>query len=449
MKKSNLPVAIIGLGKTGISIAKYLNKNKIKYIAYDTRENLNITDEIKKNIDSKNIVLGKLKKNFLEFHDNFIISPGISLEKNLLSEIESSGKNIQTDIDIFNDHKRNNIVCITGSNGKTTVTLIIEHVLNGLGKKAKAGGNVGLPALELLSEDYDYNVLELSSFQLEMTKEINCKVSLITNIVPDHLDRHESFENYIDIKHRIFNKTEYIIINESDVNIKKHNFEYKFSFRQDKPNNSSSFGINKENGINYIYHGSKRILSERDVKLIGFHNLLNICSSLAVLSALNLDIDKSIEIIKSFDSIEHRMENFFNIDNIQWINDSKATNIESTISAINSLESNIILILGGKSKTSNYEKLNEALKNKVDYLILFGECKDLLNKKIKSVKNTTKAKNFEDAIKKARDYSKNISNNGKSNISILLSPACSSYDMFKSYEERGNFFKELVLNQYR
>jgi len=449
MKKSNLPVAIIGLGKTGISIAKYLNKNNIEYIAYDTRENLNITDEIKKNINAKNIVLGKLKKNFFESHDNFIISPGIILEKNLLSEIESSGKNIQTDIDIFNDQKRKNIICITGSNGKTTVTLIIEHILNSLGKKAKAGGNVGLPVLELLSDDYDYNILELSSFQLEMTKEINSKVSLITNITPDHLDRHKSLENYTDIKHKIFDNTEHIIINESDENIRKHNFEYKYSFSKEKPNNSSSFGINKENGINYIYQGSKRILSERDIKLIGFHNLLNICSSLAVLSVLELDIDRSIEIIKSFDSIEHRMENFFNIDNIQWINDSKATNIESTISAINSLERNIILILGGKSKTSNYEKLEEAMKNKVDYLILFGECKDLLNKNIKSVKNTTKAKNFEDAIKKAKDFSKNISKDGKTNISILLSPACSSYDMFKSYEERGNFFKEFVLNQYR
>ena len=152
--------------------------------------------------------MGPISIESINDHDNFIVSPGISLEHNFITKIKSANKNIQTDIDLFDQEKRKNVLCITGSNGKTTVTLLLEHILNSLGKKAKAGGNIGLPALELLETNLEYNILELSSFQLEMTKKISCLASLITNITPDHLDRHKSFENYKYIKHKIFANSE-------------------------------------------------------------------------------------------------------------------------------------------------------------------------------------------------------------------------------------------------
>ena len=448
MKKSNLPIAVIGLGKTGISVAKYLFNNNINFIIYDTRKNPEFFIEAKKYINLEKIILGDIGKEIADYHDNFIISPGLELDKNLIKKIYKDKKNLLTDIDIFNDKKRNNLICITGSNGKTTVTLLIEHMLINLGKKAKAGGNIGLPVLELLRKDYEYNVIELSSFQLEMLEKINCEVSLITNITPDHLDRHKSLDNYIKIKHKIFNNTKNIIINRCDKNIKKEEISFKYSFGDNIPKNKNEFGIKKINGTNNILFGKKKMVSENEVLLIGNHNLVNICSALSVIQALGLNIDEACKHVKTFKCIEHRMENFFNKSNIRWINDSKATNIDSTVSALNSLDNNIILILGGRAKTDDYKKLNDVISKKVNQVILLGESKNIMLKQITAVNNIAIVDTIENAVIKAKDFATKLCDESKIPVNIILSPACSSFDMFKSYEERGQLFKEYALNQY-
>jgi UDP-N-acetylmuramoylalanine--D-glutamate ligase len=449
MIKSNLPLAIIGLGKTGKSIAKYLNKINCDFIVYDTRKDLEITKEIKKEINENKIILGEFKEEYIENHDNFIVSPGIKLEKNIIEKIKISKKNIQTDIDIFNGKKRKNVICITGTNGKTTVTLLIEHILKNLGNKVKAGANVGLPVLELLSEDYEYNILELSSFQLEMTKTINSKISLITNITPDHLDRHENFENYVILKNKIFNNAEISIFNRLDNNINSKATEERYTFGADVGQSLNDFGIIKENNINYISQGKKKIISENDVQLIGKHNFINICAALAVIKALKLDVELAAQTIKKFGCVEHRMENFLKNDNISWINDSKSTNIDSTISAIKSLDKNIVLLMGGRSKTNDYSELEKVLKNKVDKIIFFGESKNFLKNALKSVKDISIANNMEHAVCEAINFINIKKENCEENMYIILSPACSSYDMYKSFEERGKSFKNHAINQYK
>ena len=444
MKVNNSTIAILGLGKTGISVAKYLkNKNK-EFIIYDTRENLEIPVEIEKYINKKNIYLGKLNKNIIKKHDNFIVSPGIKLEKEFIDEILKKNKNIKTDIDIFNEENPYKTICITGSNGKTTVTSMLEHILIGMGKKAKAGGNIGLPALELLFKDYEFCILELSSFQLETTKKIKSLSSAITNITPDHLDRHSTFENYVRIKHKIFKYSENIIINREDINIKKQNFTYKYTFGDNKPKNENELGILLENGKKYIFHGRNKILSEDEIKLIGSHNMINACTSLCVILSLGLNINEAANQIKSFKPLEHRMESFHNDGKISWINDSKATNVASTISAVNSLDENIILILGGKSKEDDYGKLNSVINNKVKQVIIYGASRNLLSKQINPINKPIEVVNINDAVKMAKKISKKNMNSNSESISILLSPACSSYDMFKSYEERGLYFKKCV-----
>ena len=445
MKRNNSRTAIIGLGKTGLSIAKYLKNNNIDFVVYDTRENLLITKDITKYIDEKYIFLGNFDKDIISKHDNFIISPGLKLKKDFINEIIKKNKNIETDIDIYNKKSSCKTICITGSNGKTTVTSMIEHVLVGLGIKAKAGGNIGLPALELLYKNYEYSVLELSSFQLEMIKKINCVAAAITNITPDHLDRHSTFENYIRIKHKIFENTKNIIINRNDKNIKKDNLFFRYSFGGDKPKNDNELGICLKNEKKYISHGDKILLSADEIQLLGNHNLINVCTCLSVLHSLGFDLKDSANEIKSFLPIEHRMENFYSSGKVRWINDSKATNIESTISAINSLEENIILIIGGKSKEDNYDKLNQAITDKIRQIIIYGESRHTLADIIKDKYKVSKVDNLSDAVKNAKKLAKMIIKNNDNLINVLLSPACSSYDMFNSYEERGLYFKKCVL----
>ena len=256
-------------------------------------------------------------------------------------------------------------------------------------------------------------------------------------------------KNYVNIKHKIFNNTSNIIINLSDKNIRKEDSIYKYSFGIKKESSNNGFLVDTENGISYIYKNQKKLISEKDILLIGNHNLINICAALAVIESLNLNIKKSINIIKKFKSIEHRMENFYKAGNLIWINDSKSTNIDSTISAIRSLKDKVILILGGRSKTNDYKNLDLEIHNKVDTLILFGECKKLLKDKIRSIKKIIIAKDLNEAINISKDCADNIGKKYNGNINIILSPACSSFDMFNSYEERGDFFKKSVLNIYR
>ena len=445
MKESNPTTAIIGLGKTGLSVAKYLKNKNLDFAVYDTKKDLKITDYICQFIDRKNIFLGEFDKNIIKKHNNFIISPGIDLHKDFLAEIIKKNKKISSDIDLFNAENTSKIIAITGSNGKTTVTSIVEHILLKMGIKAKAGGNIGYPALELLNNKYEYSILELSSFQLELIDKINCSASAITNITPDHLDRHATFENYIKIKHKIFENTEHVILNREDENINSKILNYEYSFGGNKPKDKKEFGISYKNGKKYISHGNEKLLCEDEIQLIGTHNMINVCTSLCILFSLGFDSKLTSRHVGSFHPIEHRMENFYNNGQIRWINDSKATNIDSTISAINSLEENIILILGGKSKQDNYEKLNDVISNKIYEIIIYGESKDLLGNAIDNKNKVVKVVNIEHAVSLAKETAKKIVKNRNSVINILLSPACSSYDMFSSYEERGAYFKKCVL----
>jgi len=449
MEKSSLPFAIVGLGKTGLSIARYLNKNKIDFIAYDTRENLEITNEINSEIKNDKIILGSFKEKYIDHHSNFILSPGISFNSNFLDKINKLGKKVYSDIDIFNQKKKNNVVCITGTNGKTTVTLLIEHMLSSLGKKAKAAGNVGLPVLDILEEEYDYHILELSSFQLETTKEIKSSVSLITNITEDHLDRHGTLENYVNVKHKIFKNSNVSVVNRLDKNIKKNNCKKEYSFGEDEPNDTNSFGVRHKNDFSYIMHNDKELISSKELNLIGSHNYINICSALAVIHALGLNLIDAVESLKKFQCVEHRMENFLESKNLIWINDSKSTNIYSTISAISSLDNDIVLLMGGRSKTNDYSHLDKVLKGKVKKLILFGESRYLIKQNITSINNISLVENIEEAAKKATNAAKILTEKTGKKVYILLSPACSSYDAFKSYEERGMKFKNYIFEKYR
>ena len=237
-----------------------------------------------------------------------------------------------------------------------------------------------------------------------------------------------------------------IILNREDENIKKQNFSYEYTFGDSKPKNSKELGILLENGKKYILHGKNKILSENEIKLIGSHNMINVCTSLCVILSLGLNIHEAAKQIKDFQPIEHRMEAFYNDEKISWINDSKATNIASTLSAVNSLEEKIILILGGKSKKDDYGKLNVAINSKVLQVIIYGESRSLLSKQINAKNKPIEVVNVKDAVEMAKKVAKKSINSDSESIYILLSPACSSYDMFKSYEERGMYFKKCVLN---
>lgn len=379
---------IIGTGITGQSCARYFARKGIPYHLLDTR-NLSEQDKI-----------------LLDNSKEIVLSPGIdpSLFPN---------HKIISDIELFAREAKAPIIGITGTNAKGTVTTLLTEMINHSGKTALMGGNIGIPALDLLEQPApDFYVLEISSFQLEITDHLPCIASTILNISPDHLDRHNTMENYIAAKQKIYLSSKNCIYNLDDPATKP-------------AQNGLGFGLKDMN-----------LLPLSDLKIKGTHNYSNALAALALGKAIGLPHDKMLEALKKFPGLEHRCEWVATYNNIDFINDSKGTNIGATIAALEGLgtKHNIILIAGGQGKGADFNLLKPSVDKYVSEVILFGQDANLMSKAL--ARNT-----ITDSLKSAVLLAKQLAKPGDI---ILLSPACASWDMFKDFEDRGRQFKDLV-----
>ncbi|MBJ41368.1 MAG: UDP-N-acetylmuramoyl-L-alanine--D-glutamate ligase [Gammaproteobacteria bacterium] len=426
---------ILGLGVTGRSCIDFFTHNNIDFKIFDTR-NKNMIDELSdyESIKEKMYFL-KTPKDFLNNIDEVIVSPGFNPKHQLLEDISKLSIPIITDIDLFKRKNKTKIISVTGTNGKTTVVSMLEHALNGCGYKSIACGNNGKSPLTL-KEDYKYIILELSSYQLEYMTDFTSYVSLITNITHDHIERHESFQKYLNTKKNIFKNSSNILASNLIKNIIDSSKDIKFFGIE---NNNNTCLINNKRNQKITFNDQVVCLNNDSFAYKGIHNLYNILAVLSVSETLDIDIYKCFSQLKHYKYLPHRIECIKSHNNTNWYNDSKSTNCDSTKAALEFLDKNIILILGGSKKNINYNSLSNIINEKVKLIIFLGENKNYIKTQLDTNVPTLDVADMNQAITLSKKHAKPYD-------SVLLSPASPSFDMYNDYVDRGIAFIKAVEN---
>jgi len=442
----NKKIVVLGSGKSGIGSAILAKKQGYNVFVSDVNK---IKKEVKKTLKKYSIDYEDGQHSLFNKNnaDLIIKSPGISNESNIIKSLKSNKMNIISEIEFASRYTNSTIIGITGSNGKTTTTILIYEILKNAGLKVEIAGNVGVSFAKIVADrKFDYCVLELSSFQLDDIVNFSPKYAIITNITEDHLDRYQNnFDNYIKSKLRITknqSNKDFLIFNSDDLVLKKminskltkanlHSFSINNFYSKTKIENSEII-INTKNKIDMI--------NTTGIPLIGRHNLLNAMAASTIASLLEISDKKIRDSLIHFNGAPHRMEPVLTIQKVQYINDSKATNVNAAYFALESIETSIIWIVGGIDKGNDYSTLLPLVRKKVKSIICLG----IDNSKIIDVfgslcDNIIETTSIIEAVKIGHKLS-------SPKETVLLSPCCSSYDLFKNYEDRGDQFKSAVRN---
>jgi UDP-N-acetylmuramoylalanine--D-glutamate ligase len=438
-------IVVLGSGESGTGAAVLA---KVMGFSVFVSDNGPIKEKYKEILDKYQITWEEKQHSESEIlsADEIIKSPGIPDSAKIIQFAIKKNIKIISELEFANRFTKAKKICVTGSNGKTTTTKLIYHILNKAGFNVGIGGNVGKSfALQVAENNYDYYVLEISSFQLDNMYDFKAEVAILLNITPDHLDRYKyEFQNYIDSKFRIVQNLTgkdyfvYCFDDEVIVNqIKKLNIHARmipFSLTDQV----SKGAYIKDNSLNINIKNSNFSMSIQDLALQGKHNTYNSMAAGITAQVLNIRKDIIRESLMDFQSVEHRLEPVFKVHGIEFINDSKATNINSTWYALESMAKPVVWIVGGIDKGNDYSQLLSLVKQKVKAMVCLG----LDNTKIHSafdgiVENIVDTRSMKDAVKKAYYLAK------KDDI-VLLSPACASFDLFESFEDRGQQFKQAV-----
>ncbi|QJC32415.1 UDP-N-acetylmuramoyl-L-alanine--D-glutamate ligase [Enterobacteriaceae endosymbiont of Donacia dentata] len=435
----NKKIVIIGLGITGISCVNFFLKKGL--IPFIIDENFNL-DFIKKIPSYVPIHLGSLNKEWILNANLIILSPGISIFHPLLLKAKKKGIEIIGDIELFSRYNKTPVIAITGTNGKSTVVNMLSQIMKKNNFNISIGGNIGYPVLDLLSIKRDFYILEISSFQLETIKKFNIYIALILNISQDHMDRYPlGIKQYRDFKLKIYNNASFCIYNiENKLCYPKFFHKEKKYITFGKFNGQYKLFFDKN--MTYLKINNKKILNFNKTKLIGIHNYLNFLAVLAITDILKIPRKISLKEINNYKNMDHILQIIHKENGITWINDSKSTNISSTIVALKYLykKKKIWLLLGGYDKNCELHLLKQYLKNKNNIIIY---CFGTSSKKILSLfTKSIRVKTMFEAIKK-------IIKLVKYGDIVLLSPACSSIDQFKNFKHRGKEFIQLVKKLYQ
>ena len=438
-------ITILGAGESGFGAAMLANQKGHNVFVSDSG---NIREDIKSiflensiKFEEKNHSFGKI-----EFSDLVIKSPGISNSSEIISKIRSIDIPIISEIEFASSYSNSFKICITGTNGKTTTTKLIHHILNKSGLDVGLAGNIGDSFSKmLLSGDKDIYVLEISSFQLDDIKKFKPNISIITNIIEDHLDRYENdFSKYVDAKMKIIknqDESDYLIYNSDDKALMEVLKNKKL------PVNKISIGIenNHQNRVfidNNIFSNKKKtiMINTEEFALKGRHNLLNAMAAITVSDLLKIDNKIIRESLLTFSGLPHRLENFLKIQGVNYINDSKATNVNAAYYALDSMKSPTVWIAGGVDKGNDYSELLPIVREKVKAIICLGIDNAKIIETFKPViEIIVETESITEAVKVANKIAEKKDN-------VLLSPACASFDLFDSYEDRGDQFKKAVRN---
>ncbi|MFT6388091.1 MAG: UDP-N-acetylmuramoylalanine--D-glutamate ligase [Cellvibrionaceae bacterium] len=432
---------IVGLGVTGLSAARYLKRHKIRFVAMDSRETPPGLSEFKQLFPDVSLLLGKLDQDLLMRASEIVLSPGMSLKTPEIAAAIEAGVSVIGDVELFARTVKVPVIAITGSNAKTTVTTLVGQMAMDAGIKVAVAGNIGSPVLDLLGQDFDLFVVELSSFQLETTHSLKAKVATVLNISLDHMDRYSSIAEYHRAKQKIYFGAETVVVNRADPLTQPPLVDgvKRFSFGLDKPDRNS-FGLIVKETKDFLGYEFKALLAADELQLRGRHNLANCLSALAIGHAVNLPMDSMLKTIVNFSGLPHRCQWVASIGQVDYINDSKATNVGATLAALEGLAGtapSIILIAGGDAKGADFSDLKSAIKKSVKLLILIGRDAKRIAEIVESDVDFTYADSLIDAVVIAKKAA-------LAGDTVLLSPACASFDMFTGYEDRGHQFTSAV-----
>lgn len=419
-------VTVIGLGKTGLSCVDFLTLKKAKVQVIDTRENPAGAEQLDKSIP---LHTGSLNSEWLLKSDLIVISPGLALATPEIQQAIQAGVEVVGDVELFCREAKAPIIAITGSNGKSTVTTLTAEMVKQAGLKVGMGGNIGVPVLSLLDEDYDLFVLELSSFQLETTYSLKAKAATILNISEDHMDRYDSIADYRSAKLRIYDNAENIIVNGEDAQ----------TYPEQAVKNLIRFAeqnaeYTMRNGV--LYAGDTAIINTNQMLISGRHNEMNALAAMALADAANVPREGIVKALQTYGGLPHRFQAVATNDGVRWVNDSKATNVGSTIAALNGLSvaGTLYLLLGGDGKAADFSELKPLINKPNIVCYCFGQDGEEL---AKLSEQSVLVETMQEAIVAIRPQLK------KGDM-VLLSPACASLDQFKNFEQRGDVFVSLA-----
>lgn len=429
-------ILVVGLGKTGYSVAKFLFANNIKFALTDSQEKPLFYQHLIDEMPSVPLFLGGFSRHVFVSYTHLIVSPGIALTDPNISNAIANGVSVLGDIDLFVCAIQAPIVAITGSNGKSTVTSLLGQMANEDGINVAVGGNLGTPALDLINENIKLYVVELSSFQLERSSLLNANVATVLNVSADHMDRYYDMNSYAKQKRKVYFGSGIKVINIDDVWVnsmrEQHRSELSFSVEQD----ADFHLIKNEQGL-FFAHRKKQLLPVQKMLLQGQHNIANALAALALGSAIGLAEKTMCATLEKFKGLAHRMQKVAQINGVTWINDSKATNASACIAAMLGCTQNIVLIAGGDCKKNDMFELISVIEDKVKVLILIGKDAELIARNVSKAIPAYIVKSINDAVNIAAKLA-------KKEETVLLSPACSSLDQFKDYQDRGNQFMQAV-----
>jgi len=443
MELNNKRVLVVGLGKSGVASALFLKKHGARVTVSDTKSGDELRNEIPVLLDHGiTVETGGHGDRTFRGQDLIVVSPGVPVDAPPLVQARALGESVIGEVELAAQFLPGPIVAITGSNGKTTTTTLAGEIMTANGFPALVGGNIGTPAISLAERANPETVivLEISSFQLETIQTFRPKIAVVLNVTPDHLDRHRTFEVYADAKARIFENqqgSDFAVLNADDptcVTMAARTRAQVFWFSRLKEVERGAW-VREGNVLFRDAAGQREILQVSEIPLKGAHNLENVLAAVCAGVLMGCAPEKIRQAVRDFKAVEHRLEFVGTIRGVDYYNDSKATNVDATIKALESFPANIHLILGGKDKGSDYTVLNDLLRQRVKRVYTIGAAAAKIESQVKA--EVVHAETLENAIRKAHAVA-------QPGDVVLLAPACASFDQFKNYEHRGHVFKEIV-----
>lgn len=436
---------VVGLGKTGLSIAGYLKRRKASFALFDTRLSVPGIADFHKKFPGIPLFLGTLPEKMYSQITEIITSPGVPLENVYLQKALAESIPVIGDIECLARELKAPVIAITGTNGKSTVTTLVGEMAKKAGILTAVAGNIGHAVLDLVDDGNDYAlwVLELSSFQLDLTGNLKPHAATILNISPDHLDRHADFMQYKAAKHRIYKNASYQIYNREDENTRPERINpagkvSSFGLSSASPD---EWGLIHQSGQTFLGLADNCLIKVDKLKIKGKHNWQNAMAAAALAFAAGIPEEAIVFVLEHFKGLPHRCQWVKTVDGVEWINDSKGTNTGAAISAITGIGSSsrgrIVLIAGGLGKGADFSELRSCVKAYVRSVVVIGTDGAKIEAALADLVPVLPASSLEEAVKFARNAAKN-------GDVVLLSPACASMDMFRDFNHRGECFTELV-----